>query len=133
MSAAVISAALDWAVKNWRLLIVPLVALIVLAAVLYGVHLYGRVDALSHQLAAAQADNAGNRKEIETIRANAASSARAVAADAAAANARAAAVAAIKRDIYHAEPSKADCTVGPSLRAALDGLRKLQAGNAHSD
>ncbi|MGB8601287.1 MAG: hypothetical protein WCD42_03735 [Rhizomicrobium sp.] len=134
MSAVMLTTILDWAAKNWRLLLIPLAALLALAAILYGVHLYGQVDALNRQLAAAQAVNTANRKEIATIKENAASSAHAVAVDAAATNARATAISQIKRNIYHATPSQGDCsTVGPQLRAALDGLRQLQAGNAHTD
>jgi len=132
------SAIIAWAAKNWRRLVVPALVLIaalgVLAGVIYVNRLNARVSTLTSDLRAAQATNAANLKAVAAVKANAEASARAVAEDTAAATARERAVADIKRTIYHAEVSHGDCTVvGPQLRAALDGLRKLQAGNAHSD
>lgn len=136
--SAIIPAILDWVLKNWKRLIVPLLILLaVIVAIgtgLYIAHLRGNADDLGRKLATAQATNASNQKEIRKIRADAARSAQAVAADETASRNRAAAISEIKRDIYHANiPPDACNTVGPQLRAALDGLRKLQGAGKGAD
>lgn len=115
--------------------IVPyaIATLIALAAALYIHHLTGRIDAMGTQLKTAQAVNAANVKELNQIKATASISMKAVSDNAAETVARTQSVAAIKREIFNAKTQTGDCTnVGPQLRAALDGLRKLQRTGAGS-
>lgn len=136
--SALIPALLDWAMKNWKRLVVPalilLAIIVVIGTGLYIAHLRGNADDLRRKLATAQATNASNQKEITEIKASVARAATAVAADETASRVRADAISDIKRNIYHATPENDACnTVGPQLRAALDGLRKLQRAGKNSD
>lgn len=114
-----------------RIIPYAVAALIALAAALYIHHLIGRMDAMAAQLKTAQAVNAANVKEMDRLKATATISMKAVSDNAAQTVARTQSVAAIKREIFNAKPQSGDCTtVGPQLRTALDGLRRLQRAGA---
>lgn len=118
-----------------RILPYAVAVLIALAAGLYIHHLTGRMDALAVQLKTAQAVNAANVQEMAQLKATATISMKAVSDNAAQTVARTQSVAAIKREIFNAKPQSGtqsgNCTtVGPQLRAALDGLRQLQRAGA---
>lgn|GEM_PF-2248460 len=120
--------AVTWLFSNWRLVAGGILAALIVGAWFYVGHLRARVADLGEQLETARAVNADNLAEIDKLKADHAAALRAVEADAAAKVNRARAVATIKQDIRNAKvPEGACATVGPRLRAALDGLRRHTA------
>lgn len=124
--------AVIWIIKNWLLVAGGIVAAMVVATWLYVGHLRARVADLDARLATVQAVNTANLDELDKLKAAHAATLKAIKANTLAAASRTRAVAAIKQDIRDAKiPEGACTTVGPRLRAALDGLRKHRAAGTH--